>query len=136
LKKNLSRTLGLSFFMLLKVAGTHVCVVFVRHFRSWKEGYQVEQWSTATVPVLYELPRGQGLRLPAVAHLWDNQSVPGEERITGARNVARKVNETFEVTLTSISSLTIIIAICLIYFDYFKSFYITKVYYEYYGLCV
>lgn len=95
--------------MLLKVVGIICALFFVRHFRGWKEGYQVEQWSTATVPVLYELPRGQGLRLLVVTHLWDNQPVLGEEGITGARNVACEVNETFEVILTSISSLAIII---------------------------
>jgi len=52
--------------------------------RSWKEGHQVEQWPAATVPVLYQLPGGQSLRLPAVACLPDNQSMPGEEGVTGA----------------------------------------------------
>lgn len=65
--------------------------------RSRQEGYQVEQRPTATVPVLHKLSGGQSLRLPAVSYLRYNQSVSGKEGITGARNVAREVNETFEV---------------------------------------
>lgn len=65
--------------------------------RNRQEGYQVKQRSTATVPVLHELSGRQSLRLPAVSYLRYNQSVSGKEGITGARNVAREVNERFEV---------------------------------------
>ncbi|KMQ93117.1 cytosolic carboxypeptidase 1 [Lasius niger] len=48
--------------VLLEVAGIMRVFFFVQlPSRSWKEGYQVEQWPTATVPVLYELSRGQSL---------------------------------------------------------------------------
>lgn len=46
--------------VLLKAASI-TCVLFIHHSRIWKEGYQIEQWPTTIIPVLYELPRGQSL---------------------------------------------------------------------------
>lgn len=45
----------------LKIANVTRVLFFARRFRSWKKSYQVEQWLTATVPVLHELSRGQSL---------------------------------------------------------------------------
>lgn len=73
---------------------TRVFPLLLARSRGRQEGHQVEQRSTAIVPVLYELSGGPCLRLPAVARLRHNQSVSGEEGITGSRNIAREVNET------------------------------------------
>lgn len=53
----------------------------------------------------------------------------GEEGITGARNIAREVNETFEVILTCTLYLVIII-IHLLYYDIFTKCLSTQRYYK------